>query len=290
MAKLYDRRRGGRPTPCYMEADLDQLVVTDKLRVLYKGKKPTDMEQIGEGGYGTVFMLQYADGTEFIMMKLAADEEALTNLKTAEGLRDCDLVEFKAVNINDREIWTLMEVMEKDVFSMKLNRRKRDARDFAIFMRRTLQCLLREPHAASFTDMKPRNVAVKACKPKDSFRLIDLDGINGVVSSIPAIPKFTSECETPEEQRMQTVYAFAVTAMFFELESPVSMFYYYDLAPFPKRMRFMLDHLGRTKVPEVAMLIMDVDFKTLEALENAAKPKKIAGGFDIRSFFGLDSV
>ena len=288
MSKLHDRTRGGRPTPCYMEADLDQLVITEDLKVLYKGRKPRKMEQIGEGGYGTVFMLRYSDGSKFILKKQAVDEEALTNLKTAEGLRDCDLVEFKAVNIDDRQIWTLMEVMEKDVFSMKLERRMRDAQDFAIFMRRTLQCLL--SHNASFTDMKPKNVAVKACKPKDSFRLIDLDGINGVVSSIPAIPKFTTECDTPEEQRMQTIYAFAVTAMFFELERPLTMFYYYDLAPFRKRMRVMLDHLRRTKVPQVAMLILDVDFKTLESLENAATPEKTKRGFDIRSFFGLEAV
>lgn len=156
-----------------------------------------------------------------------------------------------------------MEVMQKDVYSMNHKRRLRDSVDFAKFMRRTLECLL--SHNASFTDMKPKNVAVKNCAPKDSFRLIDLDGINGTVSSMPAIEKWTGLCATPEEQKLQTQYAFAVTAMFFELPAPLPMFYHGPgLETLQFRKDVMIEHLRKTKNAYVAMLITSVDFAALE--------------------------
>lgn len=99
-----DRTRGGRPTPCFMNADLDKLTIEDDLTILYKGKRPTSLKSIGRGGYGEIFRLVYADGAKFILKKQQTDDEALDNLDTAEGLRDCDLVEFKSVNVDDQQI------------------------------------------------------------------------------------------------------------------------------------------------------------------------------------------
>jgi hypothetical protein len=259
-----DRTRGGQPTPCSRGANLDDLTVTDFLETLYKGKPHTKITYLSEGGYGKVYLLEFEGGVKFVMKQQDTEDEALENLKTAQGLRDCALVDFKSMNVDDHEIWTWMEVMEKDVDSMAFSRRKKDVCDYANFLRRTLQCLI--SHNASFTDMKPKNVAVKSCTPvdADNFRLIDLDGINGVVSSLPAIEKWAGDCSEPEEQMLQTKYSFAVCAMFFELKDQIDTFYYNNLAPLEERMRILHEHAATTKSPGVAMLIEDIDVPALE--------------------------
>ena len=266
-----DRTRGGQPTPCSRGASLDDLTVTDMLETLYKGKPAINTSYLSEGGYGTVFLLEFEGGVKFCLKQQEVEEEALENLKTAEGLRDCALVDFKSMNVDDDQIWTWMEVMEKDVSDMVFSRRKKSICEFASFLRRTVACLI--SHGASFTDMKPKNVSVKSCTAVDSdnFRLIDLDGINGAVSSLPAITKWTGDCSEPEEQMLQTKYSFAVVAMFFELEDDARMFYYDALAPLQERKRILYEHAARTKSAGVAMLIEDIDFSAIEQHERMSK-------------------
>ena len=258
-----DRTRGGRPTGCAV--DLDEVRVTDAYEVLYKGSPPLEGTKIGQGAYGRVFRLSYfTDSAKLTLKQQNMDDEVLESMRVAESLRDCALVDFKSMNIEDLEIWTLMEAMDRDCSKMQYARRRRTAEDYAAFLRRLRDCLFRQN--ASFTDMKLNNTAVKRCGRKDAFRLIDLDGINAEISTLPAIAKYATECETPEEKRIQTSYAFAVTAMLYEKRPNASRpFYWNGLAPLRERIRLLQTHMDTTPTPGVASLIADA-LKAVEAL------------------------
>ena len=251
-----DRTRGGVPTKCTV--NLDEVEVTDNYQIWYKGSPPLGIKTIGQGAYGMVLELSYfTDSAKLSVKKQRVSEDVLENLRVAESLRDCALVDFKSWNIEDLDkIFTVMEAMESDCSKMLYNRRRETSNDYAAFLQRLRDCLFREN--ASFTDMKLDNTAVKRCLGSDKFRLIDLDGINAHISTLPAVPRFATRCNTPEDKRIQTTYAFAVTAMLYEKRTTtVWPFYFNNLAPLPERVRTLESHMAMTPTPGVANLIRD---------------------------------
>lgn len=253
-----DRTHGGKPTPCAAGVDLDDLRVSEDYAVEYKGAEPTEIETIGGGTFGVVHRLTYADGAAVMLKQQDVTDAALANLRAAEALKECDLVDFRSVNVEDLQIWTMMEALEKACNQMSMSRRRRDADRFAAFMERTLACLVE--HQASFSDMKLGNVAVRACAV-DRFRLIDLDGINSSISTFPGVAAWATGCWEAEDRRVQTEYAFGVTAMLFELpQSASAPFLWATLAPLSTRRRLLDEHAEQTSTPGVARLIRAIDY------------------------------
>ena len=88
--------------------------------------------------------------------------------------------------------------------------------------------------------------------------MIDLDGIDATISTLPAIAKWATECDTPKEKRIQSIYAFAVTAMLYEKRpSAARPFYWNELAPLNERVRILKFHMDVTPTRGVASLIED---------------------------------
>ena len=264
-----DRTRGGTATACGKGVDLDQAILSGGT-VKYKGRRPQRTRRIGRGSFGVVSLYTYADGTQFTVKKQQAEWDAIENLPVAESLKACGLVDFKAVvDTRGSLIWTFMEYMTSDCRAMPLLQRRLHAPEFAKFLLRTLNCLLAAN--AGFCDMKLGNCAVKTCEPIE-FRLIDIDGVNGDISTYPAVAQWASECELPEEKRLQTRYAFAVAAMMFEQPNDVFRPFYHDsLAPIEERMRLLQAHASATTTDDVYRMIQKHAIPVLRALQDSRK-------------------
>jgi hypothetical protein len=234
-------------------------VTLDKTRgVLYMGHPAVYSRQIGKGSFGSVSLLTFRQTKEtvapaIIVKKQAATDEVLANLKVAESLRDCGLVDFKSASYKSASyIWTFMEHMSGDCRTMPLSRRKVHAAAFAQFLDDTLNCLL--GLGASFGDMKLLNCAFRQCASGPEFRLIDVDGVNSDYASFPAFSDWESNCTDPADQAAQTRYAFGVTALLFEQNNDAYKPFYWQAA---SREALLLAHADRTPTPKIRSLIMD---------------------------------
>jgi hypothetical protein len=256
-----DRTWGGSATSCSGGVDLKDVTLDKTRGVLYRGHRAVRSRQIGKGSFGTVTLLTFPRTDEAVMpaimvKKQVATHEALANLKVAESLRDCRLVDFTSVMEDKRRIWTFMEHMGGDCRKMPLARRKQHAAAFAQFLEDTLNCLLGS--GASFGDMKLANCAFRECASGPEFRLIDVDGVNSDYATFPAYPEWQDDCTDPADRAAETRYAFAVTAMLFERDNDAyKPFYWRRMASPMMRRALLLAHADRTPTPKIRSLIMD---------------------------------
>lgn len=186
-------------------------------KVTLRGKTPQRVTKLGDGANGDVMKLVYKGGDEVALKSQPFKEPVLQNLEIASNLDSCDLVEFRVEKFGNR-LLTFMPVFEYDLDAVELKTkwRKANAANFIKFLRRLLHCL--ENKNACFPDMKLGNVTY--CGGTDgtaTFRLIDVDGINGRVATYPALRQWTVMPlgYGQKDGLVQTKYAFAVSAMLF---------------------------------------------------------------------------
>ena len=281
-----DRTRGGIPTACNGEVDLD-LTELRGGTIMYKGRRPTRTRRIGKGSYGVVSLYTYPDGAQLTVKKQPAEWDAIDNMPIAESLRSCELVDFKAiVDRTSAQIWTIMEHLTSDCRAIPESKRREYAPEFASFLLRTLDCLLAS--GASFCDMKLGNVAYKMCQGKPTFKLIDLDGLgpSGAVSTYPAVAKWAAECDSPQEQQLQTRYAFGIAAMMFEQpNSAYPPFYHDGLASIEDRLKILRRHAEATLTTDVYKMIEEHAITVLLRV-SSGYPRRAMLAEDMQTLFG----
>ena len=176
----------------------------------------SSVEEIGQGSFGKVYQCRFVDGPTLAIKFQQWDSSAVDQLRIAERLVECDLIEFRAIQIKFFLI-TLMPKLDI-VGSMTSFADKVAYQDaFVEFLRELNACL--EAEGASYGDMKCANIAfcpvdtggVRTAK----FRLIDLDGINGDFATYQYTFSLGGDMaiEPTIAKRLQTLYASAVTAL-----------------------------------------------------------------------------
>ena len=287
--------------------------------LLYKGAKPSNITYLTEGPYGAVFRYDYDDnGTEVpVLVKVNyAEKEVLEGIQVAVKLSQCDAVSFRVMYSEvNQHVYTIMEYLDGDIDSLKyravIQMGPALVEDlFIAFFMAALKCLMNSN--ASMPAMRPANVGYRLCDADAAtgphvtsggggtalvFRLIDVDGIGGRVSSLPAVPVFAYQCTEPGWQQLQTVYAFAVTAIFFLWSVPfkgqsekdfsqerraaqqsLSYFYQYEVtAPggmmvyaqnLALRKQTLENYANDTTLPESFRKLFIAGYRVLRALEH----------------------
>ena len=189
------------------------------LSAFYFDGHPVDsssVEKIGRGSFGKVYQCRFVGGPTLAIKFQQWDSSAVDQLRIAERLVECDLIEFRAIRIK----FVLITFMPKldIVGSMTSFADKVVYQDaFVGFLREVNACL--EAADASYGDMKCANIAfcpvdvggVRTAK----FRLIDLDGVDSNVATYPYTVSLKGDMaiEPKIAKRLQTLYASAVTAL-----------------------------------------------------------------------------
>jgi hypothetical protein len=200
--------------------------------IRYDGKPITIPKMVGSGTYGMVHLAQVTGGPKFVIKVQEIDEDAEFGMKTAEALRECDLVSFRAVEVSTDTTsfyLTFMDPLDGDctpgvmgglTLTDGSDADEKNRNSFVQFMN-TLRACLRH-RGATYNDMKPGNIGYKRRGNTYQFSLIDLDGISDRVSTYPAIERFVGSSEDDyarksddrvREFNLQTDYAFAVTKL-----------------------------------------------------------------------------
>ena len=187
-------------------------------KLTLRGETPERVTKLGDGANGDVMKLAYKGGAEVALKSQPFNESVLQNLHVASNLNSCDLVAFRVEKFGNR-LLTFMPVFEYDLdaVELKMGWRKANAANFIKFLRSLLHCL--EENNACFPDMKLGNVTY--CGGTDgtaTFRIIDVDGINGHVATYPALRQWTAVSLAGYGHKdgiVQTKYACAVSAMLF---------------------------------------------------------------------------
>ena len=225
-----------------------------KYALVYDGHElfPSNEDEVAEGGYGKIYKLKI-NGLVFVCKRQRQTPTAVEALRVAENLQDCNLVEFVAFDVPPapnwfhrsappRRLWTVMEQLTNDCSNISYADRKPTVPKFCNFIERTLHCL--GESSASFPDMKLENCGIAQCGPEGQveFRLIDLDGINSEVASLP----ITYKMRFPDNPWHATRYAFAVTAVlyFTSRDQDRAGWYHGDLTEPEKRIWYFKSVLG----------------------------------------------
>lgn len=151
--------------------------------------------------------------------------EVREGIEMAEKLATCDLVRFKAFDMEvdgEPRIVTVMESLSSDAFAIastwngllpEEKKYKGIAIKMADFLTRLLKCV--QSGKATLMDMKLENIGY--CAAADGkigeFRLIDVDSLNSNALTAPYAAKDSTE------DNLQTVYAFGVTMAQFLLHT-----------------------------------------------------------------------
>lgn len=219
----------------------------------YDGNWVINDRKVAKGGYGTIYKVTpLGMRVSFLCKRQEKTDTAVEALRVAATLRDCDLVEFVTFDIppaplkqfgntKKRRLWTIMEQLTDDCSKMEYSERKPLMGKFCDFLERTLQCL--GDSSATFPDMKLENIGIKRCRDDVNFRLIDLDGINSSVASLP----ITYEQRFPDNPWHATRYAFAVTAAMFSLKDNYNSrkrWYHWALGEPERRIQYFKVILG----------------------------------------------
>lgn len=205
--------------PSFTPEDVPEYLASNALSTFQFDGHPVDLssvKQIGEGSFGKVYQCRFVDGPTLAIKFQEWDVSAVDQLRIAEQLVECDLIEFCAIGFKFSLI-TLMPKLDI-VGSMTSFADKVAYQDaFVEFLRELNACL--EKGDASYGDMKCANIAfcpvdvggVRTAK----FRLIDLDGVNGDFATYPYTYSLGGDMAIAPKiaKRLQTLYASAVTAL-----------------------------------------------------------------------------
>ena len=192
---------------------------------------PIDFTELGQGSEGRV-LSGSAGSVSFAVKMQECDDEAISGIRAAQALADCDLVSFRAFQhrypmpvmtnkgvkvTQGSDLVTFMDKMSADCGSLEFSGNTpkdiagREA--FVAFMDTLLACLKR--HGVTYPDMKPQNVGYRR-NQTIQFRLIDLDGLNGTVATYPATTDLAVVESRPYKKNLmtlQTEYAFEITKL-----------------------------------------------------------------------------
>lgn len=145
--------------------------------------------------------------------------EVRAGIEVAEELATCDLVRFKAFEMevdDEPRIVTVMESLSSDAFTVASGwygllpkKDKGIAMKMANFLTRLLHCVQRKK--ATLMDMKLENIGY--CADDGEFRLIDVDSLNSNTLTAPY------KLKRDVDDNLQTVYAFGVTMAQFLLHT-----------------------------------------------------------------------
>mgnify|MGYP003640434981 CR=1 FL=1 len=194
---------------------------------------PIDFAELAQGSEGRV-LSGHAGGVSFAVKMQKCDDEAISGIRAAEALADCDLVSFRAfqntsvmtvtseqgtkLTFNrNHDLVTFMGKMDADCATLYFSGNTPEdiagRGAFVAFMDKLLACL--KEHGVAYPDMKPQNVGYTR-NQTIQFRLIDLDGLNGTVATYPATTDLAA-LESPFYDRnrmtLQTEYAFEITKL-----------------------------------------------------------------------------
>jgi hypothetical protein len=208
---------------------------------------PRKIEKLGEGTHGVVYKVTFelAGKTANVLVKVPkiGDEDelrdtsklsfykkveygpALERLKTASGLRKCDLVRFKFFSVTKDEIprlFTVMDQLDVDCNELTWNGIRNtpsEQKKFGEFLYSVLSCLVAKP-GHWYSDMKLANCGSKVCDGTRKYFLIDVDAIDDEICTYPIVGDWAVITERDPEQlkrkaQLSMVYAFAVTAVLF---------------------------------------------------------------------------
>lgn len=194
---------------------------------------PIVFTELAQGSEGRVLSGR-AGSVSFAVKMQECDDEAISGIRKADALADCDLVSFRAFQntypmpvmtkrglkfTESSDLVTFMDKMDADCGSLKFSgNTPKDIADrvaFVAFMDTLLACL--KIHAVTYPDMKPQNVGYTRNPDQTiQFRLIDLDGLNGTVATYPATTALAvvdSRFYNRDLMALQTAYAFEITKL-----------------------------------------------------------------------------